>query len=49
MSLLKERMCIEGTMPERAILRLHRAQIPLYNVKKKEKNSNSFYDKPKRY
>ncbi len=33
-----ERLEIEGIMPERALLRLKRAQIPVYNVKKTQKN-----------
>lgn len=35
---LKERLQIEGLMPERALLRLRRAHIPLYDVEKTEKN-----------
>lgn len=31
---LKERILIEGLMPERALLRLKRANIPVYNAKK---------------
>ena len=34
----KERLQIVGIMPERALLRLRRAQIPLYDVKKTETN-----------
>lgn len=34
---LCERLEIEGIMPERALLRLKRAQIPVYNVKKTQK------------
>ncbi len=33
-----ERLEIEGVMPERALLRLKRAQIPLYDVKKTQKS-----------
>lgn len=33
----RERIEIEGIMPERALLRLKRAKIPLFNVKKTEK------------
>ena len=32
--LVKERLYIEGLMPERALLRLRRAEIPLFDVKK---------------
>lgn len=35
---LYERIQIEGIMPERALLRLKRAGIPLYNIKKTQKN-----------
>lgn len=35
---LKERLQIEGIMPERALLRLKRAGIAVYNVKKTQKN-----------
>lgn len=35
---LRERLEIEGIMPERALLRLKRAQIPVYDVEKKQKN-----------
>ena len=35
---LKERLEIEGVMPERALLRLRRAGIDVFNVKKTEKN-----------
>ncbi len=35
---LKERVLIEGLMPERALLRLKRAGIGVYNAKKVEKN-----------
>ena len=31
---VKERLCIRGLMPERALLRLRRAGIPLYEIKK---------------
>ena len=34
----RERFLIEGIMPERALLRLKRAQISVYNVKKLQKN-----------
>ena len=34
----KHKFCIQGNMPERALLRLKRAQIPVYNVKKMQKN-----------
>ncbi len=39
---LKERLRLEGIMPERALLRLRRAQIPLYDVKKTGKNELLF-------
>ncbi len=35
----KIRLKIQGNMPERALLRLRRAKIPLYEVKKAEKNA----------
>ena len=35
----KIRLKIEGIMPERALLRLRRAEIPLYEVKKVQKNA----------
>ena len=35
---LKDRLQIEGIMPERALLRLKRAGIGIYNAKKVEKN-----------
>ncbi len=35
---LRYRLKIEGLMPERALLRLRRARIPLYNVQKTQKN-----------
>ena len=35
----KIRLKIQGVMPERALLRLRRAKIPLYEVKKEEKNA----------
>ena len=44
---LKDRLQIEGIMPERALLRLRRAQIPLYNVKKIAKNRILFRVKRK--
>ncbi len=34
----KHKLRIQGDMPERALLRLKRAQIPVYNVKKTQKN-----------
>ncbi len=34
----KHKFRIQGNMPERALLRLKRAQIPVYNVKKTQKN-----------
>ena len=47
MSLFRERMIIEGLMPERALLRLRRAQIPIYNLKKIKKNQILFTVKRK--
>ncbi|MBE7085705.1 MAG: hypothetical protein E7366_00935 [Clostridiales bacterium] len=38
MTWLRERILIEGIMPERALLRLKRANIDVYNVKKVQKN-----------
>ncbi len=35
---LKENFSVEGVMPERALLRLKRAGIPLYDIRKIEKN-----------
>ena len=43
----KERFLLEGTMPERALLRLRRAGIALFNVKKIEKNRIVFSIKRK--
>ena len=43
----RERVLLEGWMPERALLRLRRAQIPLYNVKKIAKNRILFRVKRK--
>ena len=39
---LKEQFLLEGVMPERALLRLKRAKIPVYNVKKIKKNQILF-------
>ena len=39
---LKEKLLIEGLMPERALLRLKRAGIPVYNAKKVKKNQILF-------
>ncbi len=49
MSLLewREGFILEGIMPERALLRLKRAGIPLYNVKKAQKNRILFQVKRK--
>lgn len=44
---LKEKILLEGLMPERALLRLKRAGIPLYNVKKVQKNQILFQVKRK--
>lgn len=35
---LRRRIMIEGIMPERALLKLQRAQIPVFKVKKRQKN-----------
>ena len=43
----RERILLEGWMPERALLRLRRAQIPLFNVKKVAKNRILFSVKRK--
>lgn len=47
MSLLKERVMIEGLMPERALLRLRRANIDVYDLKKPQKNQILFTVKKK--
>ena len=39
----KQPLLIEGMMPERALLRLKRAGIPVYDAKKCEKNQILFY------
>ncbi len=44
---LQERVLIEGIMPERALLRLKRAGIGVYNVKKTQKNQILFHVKKK--
>ena len=38
----RERILLEGIMPERALLRLRREQIPLYDVKKVQKTQILF-------
>ena len=38
----KDRFLIEGVMPERALLRLKRAGISVFNVKKPQKNQILF-------
>ena len=43
----RERILLEGWMPERALLRLRRAQIPLFNAKKIAKNRILFSVKRK--
>ena len=43
----KEKFLLEGMMPERALLRLRRAGIFVYNAKKIEKNQILFYVKKK--
>ena len=47
MSLLKQRVLIEGLMPERALLRLRRANIDVYDLKKLQKNQILFTVKKK--
>lgn len=44
---LQDGLQIEGIMPERALLRLKRAGIPVYNVKKTQKNQILFSVKKK--
>ncbi len=44
---LREGLCVEGLMPERALLRLKRAGISLYRVQKIEKNAILFTVKKK--
>ncbi len=39
---LRYRLRLEGIMPERALLRLRRARIPLYNLQKTQKNAILF-------
>ena len=43
----KEKILLEGLMPERALLRLRRAGIPVYNAKKLKKNQILFHVKRK--
>ena len=43
----KEKIAIEGLLPERALLRLRRAKISVYNLKKTEKNRIVFLVKKK--
>lgn len=43
----KERLLLEGLMPERALLRLRRAGVDVYNVKKVQKNQILFLVKRK--
>ena len=47
MSWFRERIKIEGLMPERSLLRLRRAGIDLYNLKKPQKNQIFFTVKRK--
>ena len=44
---LREKILVEGIMPERALLRLRRAGIDVYNVKKTQKNQILFSVKKK--
>lgn len=39
---LRRRLCIEGVMPERALLKLKRANIPLFNVQKTDAKRMEF-------
>ena len=43
MSFYRQRILLEGTMPERALLKLRRAQIPLFHVEKPQKNQILFH------
>jgi hypothetical protein len=43
MNLYLEGILLEGTMPERALLKLRRAQIPLFHVEKLQKNQILFH------
>jgi hypothetical protein len=43
MSLYRKRILLEGTMPERALLKLRRAQIPLFHIEKPQKNQILFH------
>ena len=43
MSLYRERILLEGLMPERALLKLRRAQIPLFHIEKPQKNQILFH------
>ncbi|MBR2374958.1 MAG: sporulation protein YqfD [Clostridia bacterium] len=43
----REKICVEGIMPERALLRLKRAGIAVYNVKKTAKDRIVFHVKKK--
>lgn len=47
MTIFLERVLIEGLMPERALLRLRRANIGIYNLKKPQKNQILFSVKKK--
>lgn len=43
MSLYRERILLTGMMPERALLKLRRAKIPLFHVEKLQKNQIVFH------
>ena len=43
MTLYRERILLEGMMPERALLKLRRADIPLYHIEKPQKNQIVFH------
>ena len=43
MTFYRERILLEGTMPERALLKLRRAQIPLFHIEKPQKNQILFH------
>ena len=43
MKFYRERILLEGMMPERALLKLRRAQIPLFHIEKPQKNQILFH------
>ena len=46
---VKEAWIVEGIMPERALDKLQRAKIRVFQAKKIKKNANTFPYKQKRY